>query len=370
MIKREFQGTHNKTKRKLLLQSQSTDQKDALEASEVREANDQQPNNKHIDLDQVLVKEFDDLEEETDLEDEELYGKAHEADSASDSDSDSDSDEEMDVDSEEAAALPQFVHVLPLYSLLSQENQLQVFQPVPPNHRLIVVATNVADTSLAIPNIKYVVDCGCTKERVFKSNNMSSDEVTWTSKASADQRAERAGRTSEGHSYRLFSLAVYDTEFPLFSSPEIEKTTLENLILQMKSIGIHNVDTFPFVSPPETKNLFKAIQILRNLGILEPVEAASSSSPALLTSDKAKTDAQGEILTEIGRKVSHFPIEERFGKMLLLVQALQVEHLGIAMVCALSSEHSPFIFREGKAGKADSNADEDNEEQSKEEAAN
>lgn len=94
---------------------------------------------------------------------------------------------------------------------------LQIFEPVPAGHRLCVVATNVAETSLTIPGIRYVVDTGLMKDMVFdKTTGVSSFEIRWTSKASADQRAGRAGRTSAGHCYRLFSSAIYQHDFPQF----------------------------------------------------------------------------------------------------------------------------------------------------------
>ena len=151
----------------------------------------------------------DENEAQADIEDEELYGL----------DTDSEEDE---ADSEEEIESPLPAHVLPLYSLLSSDDQLRVFQPVPTGHRLIVVATNVAETSLTIPGIKYVVDAGRSKERVYdKQTGVSEFRVQWISKASADQRSGRAGRTGPGHCYRLYSSAVFDNQFKKFAQPEV-----------------------------------------------------------------------------------------------------------------------------------------------------
>ncbi|GET03929.1 P-loop containing nucleoside triphosphate hydrolase protein [Rhizophagus clarus] len=110
------------------------------------------------------------------------------------------------------------LYVLPLYSLLSTHAQLRVFEPPPEGTRLCVVATNVAETSLTIPSIKYVVDCGKVKERLYDVvTGVQSYIVNWTSKASADQRAGRAGRTGPGHCYRLFSSAVFNDQFQQFT---------------------------------------------------------------------------------------------------------------------------------------------------------
>jgi len=138
------------------------------------------------------------------------------------------------------------LHVLPLYAMLPASQQLQVFQDIPDGERLVVVATNVAETSLTIPGIKYVVDTG--KEKVKKydhATGMSSYEVQWISKASASQRAGRAGRTGPGHCYRLYSAAAYgkDDLFPEFAEPEIKTIPVEGVVLMLKFMGICKVLT-------------------------------------------------------------------------------------------------------------------------------
>jgi ATP-dependent RNA helicase DHX37/DHR1 len=126
------------------------------------------------------------------------------------------------------------LHVLPLFSLLPVADQLKVFQPVHEGSRLCVVATNIAETSLTIPGIKYVVDCGRVKERVYdKTTGVESFQIGWISKASAAQRTGRAGRTGPGHSYRLYSSAVFERDFAQFSEPEILKYPIEG-----KTFGI------------------------------------------------------------------------------------------------------------------------------------
>ena len=105
------------------------------------------------------------------------------------------------------------LHVLPLYSMLPTEAQLRVFEPPPEGTRLCVIATNVAETSVTIPGVRYVVDCGKSKERKYDvETGVQTFEVDWTSQASAGQRTGRAGRTGPGHCYRLFSSAVFDNE--------------------------------------------------------------------------------------------------------------------------------------------------------------
>lgn len=137
------------------------------------------------------------------------------------------------------------LYVLPLYSLLSTKEQMRVFQQPPQGSRLCIVATNVAETSLTIPGVRYVVDCGRCKERKFnESNGVQSFEVTWVSKASANQRSGRAGRTGPGHCYRLYSSAVFEQDFEQFSKPEILRMPVESIVLQMKSMAIITLSTF------------------------------------------------------------------------------------------------------------------------------
>jgi len=189
----------------------------------------------------------EDREAEMDEEEEEALG----------SDLDLDlGDDEADGGEQPDASLP--LHVLPLYSLLAPEKQAQVFQPPPEGTRLCVVATNVAETSLTIPGIKYVVDCGKVKKRHYdRVTGVSSFRVSWVSQASADQRAGRAGRTEPGHCYRLYSSAVFG-DFERFPPPEITRRPVEDLILQMKALNIEKMTPIIcFVFDSKGKVLFR-----------------------------------------------------------------------------------------------------------------
>jgi ATP-dependent RNA helicase DHX37/DHR1 len=149
---------------------------------------------------------------------------------------------DSDAGSDENSPGP--LHVLPLYAMLPAAAQLRVFGDPPAGHRLVVVATNVAETSLTIPGIRYVVDCGRAKERTYeRGSGMSKFEVNWISKASADQRAGRAGRVGPGHCYRLYSSAMFNDHFPQHAPPEIESAPIEGVVLQMKAMGIEKVGT-------------------------------------------------------------------------------------------------------------------------------
>lgn len=229
------------------------------------------------------------------------------------------------------------MHILPLYSLLPSDKQMRIFEDPPVDSRLVVVATNVAETSLTIPNIRYVIDCGRSKERKYNLlSGVQSYEVCWVSKASASQRAGRAGRTGPGHCYRLYSSAVYEDHLPQFSSPEILRTPVEGLVLSMKAMNIDNVANFPFPTPPDRLALKKAEQILTYLGALA---APAVASVALSETKKRLNHAQ---ITELGRTMTLFPVSPRYAKMLAQGQQHGCLPYIVAMVAALSIG-DPFV---------------------------
>ena len=221
------------------------------------------------------------------------------------------------------------LHVLPLYSLLSSERQNKVFQAPPVGHRLCVIATNVAETSITIPHIKYVVDTGRTKTKFYdKVTGVSTFKVTWTSKASANQRAGRAGRTSAGHCYRLYSSAVFNDELEAFSSAEIVRRPVDDLILQMKTIGIDKVINFPFPTPPSSEAVMAAEHLLISLGAIEPLVARTPQ-------ERKKLFGSGKI-TPLGKLMTQFPVAPRYSKMLSLANQHELLAYVVALVSALS----------------------------------
>ena len=250
-------------------------------------------------------------------------------------------DEDLDISDEDDQETQSFsapsdppLHVLPLYSLLSSEKQARVFQPVPENHRLCVIATNVAETSLTIPGVKYVVDTGKEKTRLFdKVTGVTNYVVTWISKASANQRAGRAGRQSTGHCYRLYSSAVFEHEFPTHSLPEIKEIPLEELVLQMKAMLIENVINFPFPTPPDPKEIRLAERRLLTLDALQQ----PARNLSLREMEKHMTQAK---ITPLGRAMSLFPLAPRFSKMLVLSgqNGNNFMQYTITMVAALSMQ--------------------------------
>lgn len=196
------------------------------------------------------------------------------------------------------------VHVLPLYSQLSSKDQLRVFEQPPERARLIVLATNVAETSLTIPNIRYVIDCGRSKERRYNfESNSYSFEIDYISKASAKQRAGRAGRTGPGHCWRLYSSAVFEQFFPEHTKPEILRTPVDAVVLQVKGLRYPlPISKFPFPSPP-TENMLEQAEL--KLQMLGAIDGGSLG-----------------VLTDIGHQMAHFPLNDtRLSKM--LVTAIQ-----------------------------------------------
>ncbi|GAB7366014.1 hypothetical protein MBLNU230_g7338t1 [Neophaeotheca triangularis] len=227
-------------------------------------------------------------------------------------------------------------HILPLYASLPTAQQMRVFQPPPEGSRLIVLATNVAETSLTIPNIRYVFDSGRAKEKRFEpSTGVQTFEVDWVSKASASQRAGRAGRTGPGHCYRLYSSAVYEQFFADHSVPEIMRTPLEGTVLQLKAMEIDNVVNFPFPTPPDRSQLAQAEQLLRNLGAI--------------------AEATGKV-TDVGKQLSKYPLSPRFGKIMMLAKMNGVLPYAIAIVAALAVGDL-FVSEAQVAGAAEDAAD-------------
>ncbi|DBA75145.1 hypothetical protein WJX77_004936 [Trebouxia sp. C0004] len=240
---------------------------------------------------------------------------------------------------------PGLVHVLPLYANLPRSEQARVFEAPPAGSRLIVVATNVAETSLTIPGMRYVVDAGRSKQKILQEGgSMAQYDVRWVSKASAQQRAGRSGRTGPGHCYRLYSSAHFNDTFPAHTPPEILNTSLEGLVLLMKAMHVDKVPHFPFPTPPEAGALTAAQNCLVALSALQP--PSHPTTPLGLTS--------------LGKAMSHYPITPRHARMLLQAaldgkvpkKGKPIVAYAVALAAALSIE-SLFMHVDNLAGEGD-----------------
>ena len=232
---------------------------------------------------------------------------------------------------------------LPLYSALPPDQQQRVFSSQSDAYRLVVVATNVAETSLTIPGITYVVDSGKVKTKEYcPVTGMSQFRVVWVSHASAEQRAGRAGRTGPGHCYRLYSTAVMGNVMEKHSEPEISKKPIDGLVLQMKNLNIHRILNFPFPTPPSLSLIETAEKELQFLDLLKPGQTVNNTPV--------------NKITDLGKQCVNLPVAPRFAKLILLAVEHKVTQFALTLVAALSVGHlftgpvpAPFKPRGGPA---------------------
>ena len=222
--------------------------------------------------------------------------------------------------------------ILPIYSALPSEVQSRVFEPTPPGARKVVIATNVAETSLTIPGIYYVIDPGFSKQNAYDPRlGMDSLVVMPISQAQARQRSGRAGRTGPGKCYRLYTEAAYRNEMLPNSIPDIQRTNLAHTILMLKAMGINDLLSFDFMDPPPAQTMLTALEALFALSAL---------------------DDEG-LLTRLGRKMADFPMEPPLAKMLIASVELGCSEEILSIVAMLSVQ-SVFYRPKEKQAQADS----------------
>ena len=220
------------------------------------------------------------------------------------------------------------VLVLPLYSTLPMDRQRQIFDPPPPPRkngdpmgRKIIFSTNIAETSLTIDGIVYVVDPGFDKQKVYNPRiRVESLLVSPISKASAHQRAGRAGRTKPGKCFRLYTEMAYSKELMEQTYPEILRSNLGSVVLQLKKLGIEDLVHFDFMDPPAPETLMRALELLNYLGAL---------------------DDDGN-LTELGSMMAEFPLDPQLAKMLVYSPQLSCSNEIISIVAMLNTPN-PFM---------------------------
>ena len=211
--------------------------------------------------------------------------------------------------------------IVPLFGRLSAADQHRVFDTKrgPGIRRRVVLATNVAETSLTVPGIKYVIDAGTARiSRYSTRAKVQRLPIEPISQASAAQRSGRAGRTSDGIAIRLYAEEDFDKR-PAFTDPEILRTGLDAVILQMLSIGLGDIAAFPFLQPPDRRGIQDGLDLLRELGAIarDPVSG-------------------GDRITKIGRELALLPVDPRFGRMLIEARRNGVVREVAAIVAGLS----------------------------------
>ncbi|CEF70386.1 ATP-dependent RNA helicase DHX8 [Strongyloides ratti] len=208
--------------------------------------------------------------------------------------------------------------ILPVYSALPSEMQTRIFEPTPPGKRKVVIATNIAETSLTIDGIYYVVDPGFVKQKIYNpKNGMDSLVVTPISQAAANQRSGRAGRTGPGKCYRLYTERAYKEEMLPAPVPEIQRTNLASTLLQLKAMGINDLLGFDFMDAPSTESMLVALRTLHDLSAL---------------------DKDG-LLSLLGRRMAEFPLDPSLSKLLIMSVDLKCSDEILTIVSMLSVQN-------------------------------
>lgn len=205
--------------------------------------------------------------------------------------------------------------VLPLFARLSLQEQHRVFNPG--SKRRIILATNVAETSLTVPGIKYVVDTGTARiSRYSHRTKVQRLPIERVSQASANQRSGRCGRVSDGIAIRLYSEEDFESR-PLYTDPEILRTNLAAVILQMTAMGVargpKDIENFPFVEPPDSRAINDGVTLLRELGALSAARAGDGTADA----GGNGSGRNGGGLTAVGQKLAQLPVDPRLGRMIV-----------------------------------------------------
>lgn len=222
--------------------------------------------------------------------------------------------------------------ILPIYSQMPADLQAKIFDRAAPGVRKCIVATNIAETSLTVDGIKYVVDAGYSKMKVYNPKmGMDTLQITPISQANASQRSGRAGRTGPGKAFRLYTEKAFKDELYLQTIPEVQRTNLSNTVLMLKSLGVKDLLDFDFMDPPPQDTISTSMFDLWALGAL---------------------DNLGE-LTELGRKMSAFPMDPSLAKLLITAEEYGCTEEMITIVSMLSV---PNVFYRPKERQDEADA--------------
>ncbi len=228
--------------------------------------------------------------------------------------------------------IPEMI-ICPIYANLPSELQSKIFEPTPPNARKVVLATNIAETSLTIDGIVYVIDPGFVKENVYNPRTgMESLVVAPCSRASANQRSGRAGRVGPGKCFRLYTKWAFYNELDENTTPEIQRTNLNSVVLLLKSLGINDLIEFDFMDPPPAETLIRALEQLYALGALND---------------------RGE-LTKTGRQMAEFPTDPMLAKSVLAADKHSCVEEVLSIIAMLGEASALFYRPKDKKIHADS----------------
>jgi pre-mRNA-splicing factor ATP-dependent RNA helicase DHX38/PRP16 len=227
---------------------------------------------------------------------------------------------------------PPLLALLPIYSQLPSDLQAKIFEKAENNARKCIVATNIAETSLTVDGILYVIDSGYCKLKMYNPRiGMDSLNVTPISQANANQRAGRAGRTGPGYAYRMYTESSYDDEMLANTIPEIQRTNLATVVLLLKTLGVDNLLAFDFMDPPPQDNILNSMYQLWILGAL---------------------DNTGK-LTPAGKQMAEFPLDPCLSKMVIVGEQLKCSDEMLTIVSMLSV---PTVFFRPKDREEESDA--------------
>ncbi|KAJ5142789.1 uncharacterized protein N7515_001576 [Penicillium bovifimosum] len=216
---------------------------------------------------------------------------------------------------------PPKLSILPIYSQMPAEQQAKIFEKAAPGVRKVIVATNIAETSLTVDGIMYVVDAGYSKLKVYNPRmGMDTLQITPVSQANANQRSGRAGRTGPGKAYRLYTETAYKNELYIQTIPEIQRTSLSNTVLLLKSLGVKDLLDFDFMDPPPQETISTSLFELWSLGAL---------------------DNLGD-LTTLGRRMTPFPMDPPLAK--LIIMAAEEYECSEEMLTIVSMLSVPNVF--------------------------
>eukprot|EP00040_Diaphanoeca_grandis_P018270 m.96001 g.96001 ORF g.96001 m.96001 type:complete len:1070 (+) comp26859_c0_seq1:164-3373(+) len=222
--------------------------------------------------------------------------------------------------------------ILPIYANLPSDMQAKIFEPCPPGSRKVILGTNIAETSLTIDGIIYIIDPGFCKQKSYNPRSgMESLVVTPCSQASANQRAGRAGRVAPGKAFRLYTAWAFQNELEENTIPEIQRTNLGNVVLLLKSLGIDDLIHFDFMDPPPAETLIRALEQLYALGALND---------------------RGE-LTKMGRRMAEFPVDPMLSKMLIVSEKYGVVEEILSITAMLQIGGALFYRPKDRAVHAD-----------------